>query len=377
MIIGGTIVDGGDAFVDDPMYGKISSANPAPILCHSPKLSRMHRGFLKEMSTNIVANSQFFISYVMVAGGIQIFFRLSQLHNVLLYWLTTKTRKEEALSQRRLDEVRSSVKTFHLDEFIPLFLFIFMVGAVYGSLAPLSCLVVAAFFGSAHRVFRFLALFVYGNNYEGGGFIFYTLNNVLFHSLYIVIVMIASYLAQEESPIKSGLFLLLLVVVALVHGEILRTFVTTSRSLSLTKAQHSDQYRNHVTTRDRKVEDFLRAKAALEEHEDDCEAESGSTEGLPNVDRQLMSDLDKRGTGQSVDATSGTPEAGSEHLRQAISRMEKRYEEADSLSDITYSDASGPNGDFFIFRQPSLNRATWEVTPRPYRDAGLVREADI
>ena len=59
-----------------------------------------------------------------------------------------------------------------------------MIGALYGSLAPLSCVFVALFFLCAHRVFRFLALYVYGNEYEGGGFIFYTLNTVLFYTLW-------------------------------------------------------------------------------------------------------------------------------------------------------------------------------------------------
>jgi hypothetical protein len=54
--------------------------------------------------------------------------------------------------------------------------------------------------------------------------------------------------------------------------------------------------------------------------------------------------------------------------RLAVEKIEKRYERTgSSLSHVEQGKRSS-HGDYFIYRQPSMNRATWEVSPRPYRD---------
>ena len=134
--------------------------------------------------------SQFFVTYVMVACGLQVFSRFSQIHNVLAFWVTNKITTEEALSQRRLDTIRTQVKKFHLDEFIPLFLFTCLVSVLYGWIAPLSNCVVAVFYLPSYKVFKHMCLFVYGNPYEDGGFLFFLLTRLLFVLLYGLIVIL-------------------------------------------------------------------------------------------------------------------------------------------------------------------------------------------
>lgn len=48
--------------------------------------------------------------------------------------------------------------------------------------------------------------------------------------------------------------------------------------------------------------------------------------------------------------------------------MQRRYQETpdDGMSDVTASDDIS-HIDFFVYRQPSLNLATGESTPRPFR----------
>jgi hypothetical protein len=108
------------------------------------------------MAENVAQQSQFFITYVIVTGGLQIFARLSQAHNAAIHILLHKATLEEATSERRLEHLTQDVKTFHLDEFVPLFLFIFIVGAMYGWVAPVANLIVFLFFKSAFKVFKYM-----------------------------------------------------------------------------------------------------------------------------------------------------------------------------------------------------------------------------
>lgn len=324
-----------------------------PLLCR--------RGFLKKLSDRVADNVQFFITYVIVAGSVQLFLRLSQCHNVAVYWMIYKTTLEEATSQRRLEKIRTSVKSFHLDEFIPLFLFVFMIGALYGSLAPLTLLFVAMFFKCAYKVFKYMTLYVYGNAYEGGGFLFYTMNAVLFYVLYLLILIIVSYLSLHGNAAMAAVFSLTLIAVWMVHHEVYQTFVRPSLSLSLTKARLSDK--NSYVSRYKK---------------DDADGMENS-DGSSSLRRKLL----PRDTDASFSSDDESVEQGmtdSEKQRRAVERMEKRYENDETLSDLSVTDASGPADDFFIYRQPSLNRATWEVAPRPYRDntvSGLDTAAEV
>lgn len=86
VIVGGNIIYESDDLVQDPI------------------------GLVRRLSDSVPQNSDFFISYVVVAGGVQIFFRFSQVHNILLHWFSDKMFTREATSQRRLDRRRTSIK---------------------------------------------------------------------------------------------------------------------------------------------------------------------------------------------------------------------------------------------------------------------------
>ena len=86
VIVGGNLVNNSEALLDDP------------------------DNFVRRISDSIPQNSAFFITYVMVAGGVQIFFRFSQVHNLLVHWFSHKTTTREATSQRRLDKLSTRMK---------------------------------------------------------------------------------------------------------------------------------------------------------------------------------------------------------------------------------------------------------------------------
>jgi phosphatidylglycerophosphatase A len=118
--------------------------------------SRNFSEFFSTMAVHAAHQSQFFISYVLVAGGLQVFMRLSQGPNAILHFTMKRMTKEEATSERRLDHVKKDIRSFHLDEFVPLFLFVFMIGVLYGWIAPIANLFVYGFFKAAYKVFRFM-----------------------------------------------------------------------------------------------------------------------------------------------------------------------------------------------------------------------------
>jgi hypothetical protein len=98
LLIGGTtLVDSSDSLIRDPLQ------------------------FIKNLSGNVAASAQFFMSYVLIQGGGQVFFRLSQFHNLVMYWLMQKVYKEESQSQRRLETMRRSIKVsgFLVFPFVP------------------------------------------------------------------------------------------------------------------------------------------------------------------------------------------------------------------------------------------------------------------
>ena len=87
LIIGGTtLIESSDRLVRDPIQ------------------------FIKNLAGNVASNAQFFMSYVIVSGGIQVFFRLSQWHNLALFLLVHLKTKKESLSQRRLEKMEKSIK---------------------------------------------------------------------------------------------------------------------------------------------------------------------------------------------------------------------------------------------------------------------------
>lgn len=270
---------------------------PCPLL--------LQRNFLKQISENVAQQSQFFISYVIVTGGIQIFFRLSQVHNVLVFWFQHKGLREKAISQRRLDTMRTKIKIFHLDEFIPLFFFIFIVGEslrvtytiesavrpasisliisppcfvgnLYGPLAPLASQFVALFFLCSYKVFKYMALFVYGSTSESGGSLFYILTTILLFVVYMNILVISGYLSLNGSNQMAAVFLIVMIVVTAVLHQLIQTiFVKPSMTLSLEKARLSDEANDTRTAMERKLERYSEAKrefqrAKDEESSDEC-----------------------------------------------------------------------------------------------------------
>lgn len=220
-----------------------------------------------------------------------------------------------------------------------------------------------------------MCLFIYGNRYEGGGFLFYTLTGILFNVLYFIILLIAGYFSIHAPRGTTGLLLLLIPVTALVHRNVHNTFIVPSRILSLAKARHFDAQTSNTFLSSR--EEKLREIERLQQQVYDLDQESGSEKDKDLTNEPLLpmfTGFDDRRTNSlesSFEASiANFPE---EQKQRALDKMRQRYSangDDDNISDFTDSEVGTQaeyNKTFFIYRQPSLNRGTWEIGPRPYR----------
>ncbi|KAL7559352.1 hypothetical protein ACA910_009358 [Epithemia clementina (nom. ined.)] len=198
----------------------------------------------------------------------------------------------------------------------------------------------------------------------------------MFVVLYFLVLVLGSYLSLRGTEAMAALFAVpLLVMIAVVHVDVNRTFVAPSTTLSLARACVSDTVTGGLSVRERKLNNFLAAKELErlatfdEERGDDDEIMQLLLPSRPPGMEVSVVDI-STGSGQSSSGEGASDEEA--RRRKAIQEMERRYQEDDaetSVSDVAESDvASKNNSNFFIYRQPSLNRATWEVTPRPYRE---------
>lgn len=310
----------------------------------------------------MAVESNFFISYVFVAGGMSTFFFMSQLHNVAEYWFVHGIITEEAVSQRKLDEMNGKVKVLHKQELVPMFLFIFIIGTLYGGIAPLTSVFVAMYFRSAYKVFKYMALFIYGKMYENGGQLWYYLSTIIFVILYLVVLIVVGYLSLHGTSAMAGILAVMVLIIAATQMHIHRTFVAPSRTLSLAKARIIDDAKEVHSRRHKRTVSgsSLRLESEIEDSSNDRRAGNDLMQSLLD---NAANDVEVETAEVSGDAY----DSAESDTRRAIAdkRMQERYRDQDSVSDVT-NEYVGVN-DFFIYRQPSLNRATWELSPRPYR----------
>lgn len=265
-----------------------------------------------------------------------------------------------------------------------------MVSALYGAIAPLSGLFVAVFFKLSFKVFKFMTLYIYGGDYEGGGFLFYTISNIIFYVLYMIIAVIGAYLAVNGGGEIGVLYLLLLGVVFFVQRDVERTFVIPSKMLSLAKARVFDEKQDTRSWKEKTKDAFLKAKKAYKNAEKDEKA-LGHSDHFDAQAQNLMRPLHYRtDSSKSLGSDSNhvsvtAPRRGrkkgcvetqtGDAALSAVEMFNKRYtdENAFDTEDEDGNPKAAPGTDFFIYRQPTLNKTTWETQPKAYRD-GLERE---
>lgn len=243
----------------------------------------------------------------------------------------------------------------------------------------------AGFYHIAYKAFKFLTLYVYSSRYEGGGFMFYTISNTLFYVLYIIILLIVFFLSVNAGRVIAGMFSTAIIATYYVHRDVEATFVEPSRTLSLAKARASDESQDARPLKQRKYDDYVKAK---KDYDDAVKRDLESS--LHGKDVRFSERLRLLPRRESADYASDSEHAAPPGPRRggrrqdrimldAVEAFNERYNRDDVFADsddenpVTNNRTSTNSSDFFIYRQPSLNKATWEMTPKAYRE-GLERE---
>lgn len=137
VIVGGSLVSSTEELVDSPL------------------------SFLERLAREVPKESQYFTSYVIIATGFSPLFYMSQITGLVKFWLFSLVSNEAATSSRKLDEQKTNLEHFSIEELVPLFIFAFMVGLLYGMMSPFTLIFVSAFFRLCYKVFRFMVGTIY------------------------------------------------------------------------------------------------------------------------------------------------------------------------------------------------------------------------
>ena len=109
-------------------------------------------------------------------------------------------------------------------------------------MAPIMLGVTAVFFWVATKVHTHNALFIYCQNCEGGGKIFYYWNRIVFITLYSSIVIFSGILALKKFAQLAVVFLFIMVIIVYcVDKSIENTFVVHSLYLPINIARIHDE----------------------------------------------------------------------------------------------------------------------------------------
>jgi len=232
-----------------------------------------------------------------------------------------------------------------------------------------------------------MTLFIYGARYEGGGFLFYSLSDTVFNILAMIQAVVAAYLAANGGGKVAIFFAITIFINLMVRSDVQRTFVIPSKTLSLNKARASDESQDKRSLKERKFDEYVEARKAYEKAKKE-QNEMDSSDGdpsrkalfkplLPRVDSSEFSIESMESPPPVAPARRGKKRDTTRRL-SAVELFNIRYNEEQLLEEFdeenqAKKETNNDSSDFFIYRQPSLNKATWETTPKPYRE-GLERE---
>jgi len=380
--------------------------------------------FIFQLAGGISASSQFFLNNMIVAAGSENLWELAQITNMIFHFVMHKITTVEATSKRALEKLEEAER-FDWGEVVPTFIFSFLVAAVYVTIVPLVIGACALFFYISTKVYTHQVLFVYAQTYEGGGKLMYLLNRTVFVIIYISVVIFATVLGLKEAKVAAPFFLFIMFMTTLiVDKKINNTFVEPSVSLALTNSRLIDEENKRIEERALRYQEYKAAKlerkrqlakaartAAKEskrkgggKQQGRVTPDTNATSGSIQISSRASSDVAstsssrapsiesspvrKRKQGGSNSTTEDsehkksiqfkvTKEDTVEQLEERATRHAKKplsqygtpikKSRKDTFNFDDDSDEEDERIDFYLYRQPQLNKTLWETKPRPYR----------
>lgn len=326
---------------------------------------------------DIASSSQFFLNNMLVAAGTEVLFELSQIPRMVYHFILHSIITVEASSKRTLEKLKAPV-SLEWGERIPPFIFALLVASIFSTIVPFVTGSCAFFFYIASKVYTHQALFVYAQPYEGGGKLMYQLNRSIFTIIYISVASFSLLLRikRVQYKLETAFFIVMTIVVVLVDRSITKTFVKPSISLAMTNARVIDeeQKRRQEKTRlyaEYKAEKLQKrreaaknaAKARLigkyrESHAGNARASYMPTSLLPPLSESIR-------TNKYAQQLQLNIETG--NLDHELASRVVEPGRGDRLT-ASSTDSNGTEDDFYLYKQPALNKAFWETAPRPYFD---------
>mmetsp|Transcript_969 Transcript_969/g.1398 ORF Transcript_969/g.1398 Transcript_969/m.1398 type:complete len:478 (+) Transcript_969:82-1515(+) len=327
------------------------------------------QAFITTLASGIASQSQFFLNNMIVAAGTETLFELAQIPQMVLHFVIHKIITVDAKSMRALERLEEP-PSFEWGEVVPPFIFAFLVATVYCTMVPLVIGVCAVFFFIALKVYVHQALFVYAQPYEGGGKLMYLLNRSVFVILYLAIGIFSTVLGLREAASQAPTFFILATSMTLIVDlNIQKKFVKPSATLALANARMVDEENKKKAERMERYQQYIEAKRQVNsknkkkqviptfEEEDTTETNVVHTPQQKRIVFRVAKEIDPK-----------TLEKREEEKRSKLSAGAAQL----GFSWSSRDDGRNPfqrsrNSDFYLFRQPSLNKSLWETKPRPYR----------
>lgn len=266
----------------------------------------------------------------------------------------------EATSKRKQERLQEPI-CLEWGEKIPPFIFALLVASIYSTVVPIVMGACALYFYVAAKVYTHQALFVYAQPYEGGGKLMYLLNRSIFGIVYLSICFFAAILGLKDAGIASavGFFVLMLIITYVVDIWITTTFVNPSITLALTNARIIDEETKARNERKRLYKEFKDEKRRKRKEEESStsrfESGSGKENYLPSQLRSSVPESKKMGL---------TKRSESNIRDEYISAKNKRKAAKEKNAPSKSSDDDNRIAEFYLYRQPQLNKTTWETKPR-------------
>lgn len=339
---------------------------------------------MDSLATGIALSSQFFLNNMIVATGTELLFELSQIPKMLYHFVLHKFITVEATSKRVLDELKVP-ESMDWGGTIPPFIFGLLIAIVYCTIVPIVTGVCAVYFYLATKVYTHQSLFVYAQPYEGGGMIMYQLNRSVFVIIYISVLIFSILFGLKKGQMSGLAFgIVMITITVLVDMKIGKDFVKPSISLALTNARIIDEENARRQELSCRYQEYKASKRARKRREaKDNLAKSVSTldgnfkhdiDGNMNLHGEIEDEVQTyvpsslRATKSINNSSAPSSSSPSVRFRKPESRKSSHVRKpAPFTLDLRNKSAeSCDDEDFYLYRQPQLNKALWETNPRPY-----------
>ena len=341
--------------------------------------------FLQTLAAGLSVSSQFFLNNMIVATGTETFWELAQMPQILKYFVMYRYITPEAKSKRYLDRLERA-EQFEWGHEVPQFIFSLLVGAVYCINVPLVIGICSAYFYISTKVYTHQALFVYAQRYEGGGKLMYYLNRTTFTIVYIAVSIFSINLGLRGAGVQApSFFVIMMFVTILVDRKIAKNFVVPSTTLALTNARLIDEDSARKEERLQRYKEYKAEKAekkaaavkAFKEEEKSNKVDLSTDRAKGSINFTEQEELLKTpakvisSDGKTILQLPVLRENTPDQLRQRrAAKLAADSKGGNRLygGDDDDSDGEGADGvDFYLYRQPQLNKSLWEKKPRPYR----------